>query len=581
MKKVKYYIIIGLLMITTSNCENFLNIDPKGIILDSQIAGPTYIDGFVNSAYSFMPQRTYNQTMNPWIASVRSDDAYKGGGSLDDQTPWYQMEEFSLVTNNVGNNGGPWDYAYRGISRVHIALVALNKSDPAVFPLKTQRIAEMRFLRGWIYFRLKERFKWIPIFDETATAADIVKVPNRPEGATNDLSLWQKILDDFTFAADNLPAVQADKGRVTKYAAKAFMVKTLLWMAYPQDLNNRVTGLDPTKLQEALVLCDEIINSGVYSLCGDFANNFMDIYDNATPESIWELQFTIKDGTTNGLVNQGNGLNHPWWAPYFTCCDFHKPSYNMVNAFRVDANGLPLFDTFNDAEITEKKVYFNSNTWDPRLSHTVAIPGYPWKYQTNPLIKYDSTGSRKPEIYGYFHTLKENVRTDCPCLYKPFWVYNSMNQKEIRFDEVLLYKAEILIKLGRQMEALPIINQIRQRASESTNKLKYTNGTSWLNYKCGQYVPGVNCTWDGDFAWKALVWEARLELAMEGRRFFDMVRWGIAKDVMNAYFDKESTRKGREWEKVGRFNSSRDEFLPIPQTEIDRAKGIYIQNPGY
>jgi hypothetical protein len=79
----------------------------------------------------------------------------------------------------------------------------------------------------------------------------------------------------------------------------------------------------------------------------------------------------------------------------------------MVNAFRVDENGLPLFDTFDDMEITNKQQYFNSNTWDPRISHTVAIPGYPWKYQISPLVKFDSTGSRKPEIYGYFHTLKK------------------------------------------------------------------------------------------------------------------------------------------------------------------------------
>jgi hypothetical protein len=101
-------------------------------------------------------------------------------------------------------------------------------------------------------------------------------MPNRPEGANNDLGLWQKIYDDFKFAADNLPEVQADKGRVTKYTAKAFMVKTLLWMAYPQDLENKVTGLDATKLSEALTLCDDIITSGKYSLCTDFAENFMD-----------------------------------------------------------------------------------------------------------------------------------------------------------------------------------------------------------------------------------------------------------------------------------------------------------------
>jgi starch-binding outer membrane protein, SusD/RagB family len=583
MKKIKYFIILGLLIISTTNCKDYLNINPKGIILESTLSDPQYIEGLITSAYAFRSSTgyygTYGSTLNPWIASVRSDDAYKGGGSLDDQTPWYQMEVFTLVNNNVGNNNGPWNLAYLGISRCNAALRALNSVDEAAFPLKTIRIAEMRFQRGLIYFKLKERFKWAPIFDETLTTEQITKVPNRPEGATNDLGLWQKIYDDFRFAADNLPGTQPEVGRANKYAAESFLAKTLLWMAYPQDLNNQVTGLDATKLTEALKYCDDIINSGKYGLCTDFAKNFLPEYDNNTSESIFEVQYSINDGADAGQLNKGNEITAPWWTPYFSCCDFNKASYNMVNAFRVDANGLPLFDTFNDAEITNKNVYFNSNAWDPRLSHTVAIPGYPWKYQTAPLLKYDSAGSRKPEIYGYMHNMKDNVSTDCPCLYKPFFIYNSMNLREVRFDEVLLYKAEILIKLGRHMEALPIINQIRQRADGSTQKLKYENGSPFLNYKVGQYLPGVNCTWDGDFAWKALVWESRLEMAMEGRRFFDLVRWGIAKDIMNAYFDKEGNR--RSWLKIGRFNSGRDEFLPIPQVQIDRAKGVYIQNPGY
>ena len=100
-------------------------------------------------------------------------------------------------------------------------------------------------------------------------------------------------------------------------------------------------------------------------------------FDNKSPESLWELQFTIDDGTPRGNLNEGNGLTAPWWNPYFSCCDFHKASYNMVNAFRVDDKGLPLFDTFNNAEITNKKQYFAENTWDPRLGHTVGIPGFP------------------------------------------------------------------------------------------------------------------------------------------------------------------------------------------------------------
>lgn len=576
-KRVISYIILGLVIFLMTNC-NKLDVNPKGIITETQLSDPKYIDGLVTAAYAFMPQSDVFTTMNPWITSIRSDDAYKGGGGLDDQPAWYQMGVFSLVNPNVGNNDGVWYRGYCGISRCNTAINVINKVDVAIYPLKVSRLAELRFLRGWIHFNLKKRYRWIPFIDEKLTVQDIPKVTNHPSGTdeTNDLALWQKILDDFTFAAANLPASQVEKGRANKYAAEAYMAKTLLWMAYPEDAKNQVTKIDNAKLTEALKYCDDIIGSGKYQLSTDFAYNFMLEYDNSTPESIWELQFSINDGTPNGNFNNGNGLTAPWWNPYFSCCDFHKASYNMVNAFRVDANGLPLFDTFNDAEITNKDTYFANNTFDPRLGHTVAIPGFPWKYQA---VKFDSSGSRNPASYGYMNSLKENVTTNSPGLVNLFWMFNSKNQAEIRYDEILLYKAEILIQLGRDLEALPLINQIRVRAGNSVTKLKLQNGTYPTKYNVAPYVDGVNITWNHTNAWKALIWENRLEMAMEGRRFSDLVRWGVVADVMNTYFAKESQRWS--WLRVAHFTAGRDEYLPIPQPQMNFSKGVYKQNVGY
>lgn len=574
------YIVLGLVIcLTNTNCnKDILDINPKGAIKEDQLNDPKYVDGLITAAYAFIPRAHAFNTLNPWIASLRSDDAYKGGGGLDDQSAWYQMEVFSLVNPNIGNNDGVWFSGYSGISRANIAINALNKVDEAAFPLKTTRLAEMRFIRGWIYFKLKNRFRWIPFIDENETPETIPTITNHPDGddTQNDLALWQKILDDFKFAVENLPPTQPEIGRANKYVAEAFMAKTLLWMAYPQDARNQVLQVDAAKLTEALKYCDDVIASGKYRLSDDFANNFMLEYDNATPESLWELQFTIEDGTPRGNLNEGNGLTAPWWNPYFSCCDFHKASYNVVNAFRVDEKGLPLFNTFNDAEITDRDSYFKNNTWDPRLGHTVAIPGFPWKYQE---VLYDSTGSRNPATYGYMHSMKENVTTNSPGLWDEFWMFNSKNQAEVRYDEVLLWKAEILIQLGRHQEALPLINQIRQRAANSSSKLKLPDGTYPANYKVEQYVDGVNCTWTRDFAWNALVWENRLEMAMEGRRFYDLVRWGMAEKVMNAYFDKE--RQRRSWLNVAHFSAGRDEYLPIPQAQMNWSRGVYKQNVGY
>jgi starch-binding outer membrane protein, SusD/RagB family len=147
----------------------------------------------------------------------------------------------------------------------------------------------------------------------------------------------------------------------------------------------------------------------------------------------------------------------------------------------------------------------------------------------------------------------------------------------IRYSEVLLWKAEALIKLDREDEALAVSNQIRERAANSI--YNFADGTPVLNFKVQPYIDGVNCAWTNDFAWKAYIWESRLETAGEGRRMLDLVRWGIAEEVMNAHFEKEKTRL--EWTKAGFFTKGRDEFLPIPQPEIVWSKGKLTQNPGY
>lgn len=576
---IKFILLAGIVFLLFISCnDNFLDVGPKGVLTEDQLTEPAHIEGFVTAAYAWIPSAgALNATMNPWITSFRSDDAYKGGGGLDDQTPWLQMELFSQVSSNVGNNDGVWYNAYQGISRVHEAINALDRVDESEFPEKNVRLAEMHFLRGWIYYKLKKRYKWIPWFDETATAEDIQELSNRPEGMT-DLDLWGKIYDDLKYAAENLPPTQQELGRATKYVAEGFLINVLLWMAYEQDDSHQLVNINHQRLEEALTYANSIIDSDLYELAPDYAHTFMEEYDNNNPEIIWELKFSYDDGTPNGNLNWGNGLNAPWWNPHFSCCDFHKPSYNMVNAFKTE-EGLPEFGTFNDEYFTDRDAYLAERSWDPRIGHTIAIPGLPWKYQTEYL--YEESGSRQPQVYGYLHSMKENVRTDSPSLHNAFWMFDGKNQSEVRYAEVLLWKAEILIELGRHPEALPIINEFRERAANSTNKLIFEDGSPTLDYDIDRYVDGININWSQDNARTALRWERRLELAMEGRRFFDLVRWGIADEVMNEYFQREYQRPGRSWLEPAQFTTGRDEYLPIPQPQINWSRGNYVQNPGY
>jgi hypothetical protein len=579
MKKITTYIILGMALLAFSNCKKFLDVTPQGAITQTDVSTAANVDGLVIAAYAWEPHEVIvNQKMSPWLADIKSDDAYKGGGGLSDQTSWYQMEVFTLVTPSVDNNDGIWYGQYEGISRCNTALAALDVIDESAYPLKKQRVAEMRFLRGYMFLQLKRWYKWVPYFDENVSQDSIKQIPNHPDTASNDLYIWNNIYQDFAAAATDLPVTQTDLGRPTKYAADAEIANTLLWMAYEEDNKNQVVNINKDRLTAALPYIDDIINSGQYNMAPDYANNFLVSYDNVNAESIWEWKYTYDDGTLNGNTNAGTPLNAPWWPPYFSCCDFHKASYDMVNAFRVDVNGLPLFNDFNNAEITDKNAYFAGNTWDPRIGHSVAIPGLPWKYQPN--ILFDSSGARDPAIYGYFNSLKENVQTTSPDLVNLFWMYNAKNESAIRYDRVLLWKAEILIQLGQEKDALPIINEVRQRAANSTTLLKFTDGTPTLPYKIGLYQDGVNCNWTHDYAWNALIWENRLEFAMEGERWFDLVRWGMAAGVMNDYFAKEMPR-ARSWLKDGHFTAGRDEYMPIPQPQMNYSYGVYKQNIGY
>lgn len=579
MKRISNYIVLTLIIFSIAGCKKFLDVTPQGVVTEDNVTTPETIDGLVISAYSWLPHEgIINQKLSPWLADIKSDDSYKGGGGIGDQIPWYQWEIFTQNNASTGNNDGIWYAEYEGISRCNSALRALNALDESVYPNKQQRIAEMHFLRGYFFLDLKRWYKWVPYFDENVTNDSIKTIPNHPDTAKNDLYLWQNIYNDFSAAANVLPVTQTDAGRPTKYAAEGEMLECLMWMAYEQDASNKLITVNTAVLSQALTVADDIINSGKYSLATDFAENFLFDYDNESPESIYEWQYSHDDGTTNGNLNGGTPLNAPWWPPYFSCCDFHKASYDMVNAFRVDANGIPLFDTFNNAEPENNKTYFSTNNFDPRIGHTVAIPGLPWKYQQS--LLFDSSGARDPNNFGFFNSLKENVESDCPGLVNLFWMWNSKNEIVIRYDRILLQKAEILIKLGREKEALPIINDIRQRAANSTDRLQFDNGTPTLPYKISLYQDGVNCSWTNAFAWQALMWEDRLEFAMEGVRWYDLVRWGIAEPTLNAYFAKEYPR-GRPWMKDGHFTAGRDEFMPIPQPQMNYSFGVYKQNIGY
>lgn len=564
------------LLFLTSSCKKFLDVKPKGTLTEADVITPENVDGLVTAAYAAIGNDFWNGPITSmWVyGSVRSDDAYKGGGSVDDVGEINAYEQYNLTqptTPGLFNN--TWERAYAAISRANFALRALEKVTDAQFPKKSVRQGELRFLRGHMHFLLKVLWNRIPYIDEKLKDEDIVKVSNVQYA--ND-ELWNKIADDFQFAINNLPETQSQVGRANKLAAKAYLAKVRLYQAYKQDDNHNVTSIDATKLNEVVTLTSDIINSGKYRLQPDFAENFLYGYDNG-PESIFAVQFSINDGTSIGRLSMATSLNYSL-APQYGCCWFHIPSQNMVNAFKTDSKGLPMFNTFNDVALTDADLTPTGATVDPRIDHTVGIQGHPFKYQPN--VLYDHSWERVPALYGGFGNMKEEQAADCPCFKKigPFYG-SSKNIDIIRYADVLLWKAEALIELGRQKEALPLINQLRARAKLSTGRTKRKDGTSPSNYLISEYIDGVNINWTQTNARLALQWERRLEFATESPRFFDLVRWGIAAETLNGYLAVEKTRK--PYLLNAHFTKGRDEYLPIPQREIDFTKGLYKQNPGY
>lgn len=559
MKKIKYIATIFVTAISFSACS--LDETPQGILSEEQVKNPQQAEGLVTSAYSSLGNDHYDTPFSLWpYGTIRSDDAYKGGGDINDIAAFHFYEINTGTMSDFGEADGLWFLCYKSISRANTALSVLKTVSESDFALKDTRMGEMYFLRGHFYFMLKVVFGHIPFVDEDVPIDEYDNVANT---LSND-EQWAWIVEDFKKAYELLPESQNEIGRVNKYAAAAYLSKAYLYKAYRQDEKNNMTGVDATDLGEVLKYTEFVLGSGKYGLEADFAFNFLPgAYENGK-EALISVQYSKDDGTMFGRLNWGDVLSLPQGLG---CCDFHKPSQNLVNAFKTD-KGLPMFENFDDTNYDPA-----GNTSDPRLFHTVALPNFPFKYNTD--LIYVKEWNRNPNVYGYYASLKENVDPACDCFVNidPFYG-NTKNRALIRYADVVLFRAEALIELGRQGEALPLINQIRERAQKSVNFISYAP-----NLNISLYIPGTNCTWSQDFAREALRWERRLEFAMEGSRFFDLVRWGIAANVMSDFFRTESNRIS--YYKNAQFTKNKNEYIPIPQKQINYVGGIYKQNAGW
>ena len=577
MKKSIYIGALALSLLTAS-CSDFLDKQtPQGVLTDEQVKSSQYVDNLVISAYAvWISAEDINSSFSMWNYDVRSDDAYKGGNGTSDGDVFHQLEISQGILTTNWNISDMWQRLYNGISRVNTAIALLDQTDEATYPLKSERIAEMKFLRAYGHFLLKRLYKNIPfIMDEHLTTAQYNELSNRQY--SNDEG-WQLIIDDLEDAYKTLPVTQADKGRPTKAAAAAFLTKAYLYKAYHQDdpNTNEVTSINKDDLAKVVEYSDPAIyTAGGFGLESDFHNNFRpeEQYENGK-ESIWAMQYSKNDGTKYGNLNWSYGLIVPN-IPGVTDggCDFYKPSQNLVNAYRTSADGLPLLDTYNQKDYDKGTDYA-----DPRLFLTVGMPGLPYEFNPKYIMDNSATWSRSNGLYGHYVTLKQNVDPDLVGSYliKGSWWGSSENRIVFRYADVLLERAEALVQLndGRIPEAISLVNQLRQRAKQSTSVI--------ANYQHDYGVKMNIATYKGNYdqtqALKIVKMERRLEMGMECERFFDLVRWGEADKVLNKYYAEEANDCSIYT--AAHFTKNKNEYLPIPYAQIAASNGHYTQNIG-
>ena len=638
MKKIIYSAIFGLTGAIMVDCsDSYLERPPQGVLSETSLASEKGVNAILISAYSNLDGWTeswgagspWPQAGTNWIfGDVAGGDAYKGSDP-GDQAQIVPIEKHQgLPSNNYFD--AKWLILYNGVARSNATINLMAKVPEISDENRTIITAQARFLRGHFHFEAKKMWNMVPYIDDAIALAagsnpDAFKVPN-----TTDI--WPQIEADIQFAIDNLPATMSEVGRVNKSAAQAYMAKVYMFQH---------------KFNLAEPLLDAVIASGVtadgkkYGLNACFHDNFKAETKNSQ-EAVFSIQASVNDGNTDGQNgNWGDILNNPYTGGPGTCCGFHQPSQNLVNAFHTNAvTGLPLA-TFNssDAFITDQGIpgtgkwdattkkyekdafvtaylpaepntervykciekngteyvgakdplteptYWNEVwredalvTLDPRLDYTIGRRGLPYlDWGNHPGASWirdqSYAGPYSPIKRVYYQKEAKTNSTSTGWAQGP----NANNYTLIRFADVLLWRAEIAADEGQLDVALGLVNQIRNRAK--TGCTVKDGAVNAANYKIELYPTFA----DKATAVNAVRFERRLELAEEGHRFFDLVRWGIADTYMNTYFTTEGTK--RQYLQGSVFTPGKNEYFPLPQGQIINSSinsaPTLTQNPGY
>lgn len=566
------------------------------------------------TGYRGVQWQTFMSSPDNWIyGSIMGGDAHKGSDPGD------QAGILAISNGNadpvMGYFNNNWMAQYEGVTRANDVLRLVGNAEDMTDREKDIMRGEARFLRGHYYSQMARIWNKVPWIDEDTGD------PIQP----NDREIWADIAEDFKFAMDVLPETQKERGRPNKWAAASYLAKTYMYMH---------------EFQDAKELFDDIIANGVtshglsYALNDEFQHNYNPRFEAENPEAVFQVQMVINDDRTQSTAYNAGQLNYPYGGPH-TCCGFFQPTQDLVNSYRVNDDGLPYLTGYNDDPVKNdmgiqsyEPFEVDDQPVDPRLDWTVARRGTPFMdwgpHAGENWVRDQSAGG------PYANQKNTYFQSDMDIAADDRWPQLvSINYNVIRFADVLLMAAEAEIEVGSLSRATDLVNRVRNRAADeagwvsldhnranaaaevnSEEEMLELSGLSqydwvvrndtestwsylggpvdniarWNEYKMPDYTIGEYPAFsDPDYAREAVRFERKLELAMEGHRFFDLVRWDIAEEFLNdTFFPYEQTVVGN---RNGRFTPNKNEYYPIPQRQIDLSvvdgEPTLQQNPGY
>lgn len=504
MKNLLYIFIASLLCIGVFSCEDELNKLPIVGELESNFyknAGDA-----VNAVTAAYDPLQYNFTNDVYhfrwfMGDFASDDAIKGGSGVTDQPQLEELSTYLATPNNIHLNS-QWTANYIGIYRCNLVLENIPgiEDENLTEELRTRLLAEVNFLRAYYYFDLVTIFGNVPLVDATLSPSEYNQ-PNATEAA-----VWSFIELELLAAIENLPLKSqydiSEVGRATQGAAQGLLLRSYVYQQ---------------KWSEALAMANEIVQSGEYSLDEDYQNIFVKAGENG-PGSVFEIQRSPLGGGFWGNVNgsnEGNLINiYQLARGAFGGWGFNLPTQNFVDEFetgdiRLNASVFMVGDTMGDRGVFTKAAAGAEHDFYPR--------------------KYFVSRSEHEEI---------NIGDPSQ--------NGESNDRIIRYSDILLMQAEAAFMMGQEDLARTTLNQVRARASRTSIQTlpeRASSGSQLLN---------------------DILHERRVELGLEGLRFFDLVRQENAVDKLGVLGYQDFQR-----------------LFPIPQQQIDLSNGVLIQNPGY